>query len=92
MTQKAYVEILSKSLSDLDKSITWLKKSYQKCSLIGIKGSYADSEIEAFETLCNRFGRAVDMLVMKVLRSIDFVELEEPGTRLMWQIVLKKKA
>lgn len=82
MIQKAYVEILSKSLSDLDKSIIWLKKSYQKCSLIGIKGSYADSEIEAFETLCNRFGRAVDMLVMKVLRNIDFVELEEPGTLL----------
>ena len=82
MKQKDYLEILLTSLSDLDKSLAWLKKSYQKCNAIGIKGNYNDLELEAFETLCNRFGRAVDMIVMKVLRNIDFVEIEEPGTLL----------
>ncbi len=82
MKQKDYLEILDKSLSDLDKSLEWLGKSYQKCSIIGIKKKYDEPELEAFETLCNRFGRAVDMIIMKVLRNIDFVEFEETGTLL----------
>lgn len=82
MTQKDYLEILSKSLRDLDKSSAWLERSYQKCRIIGIKENYDETELEAFETLCNRFGRTVDMIVAKVLRNIDFVELEEPGTML----------
>jgi uncharacterized protein YutE (UPF0331/DUF86 family) len=82
MTQKDYLEVLSKSLRDFDKSSVWLERSYQKCRIIGIKGNYDETELEAFETLCSRFGRAVDMIVMKVLRNIDFVELEEPGTML----------
>src|SRR5208283_1963015 len=82
MTQKDYLEILGKSLADLNKSAVWLKRSYEKCRLIGTKENYDESELEAYETLCNRFGRAVDMIVMKVLRNIDFVELEETGTML----------
>lgn len=72
-------ELLCENLRLLEKSILWLLKSYDKAK--GIQ--YIDEEnIEIFETLSNRFGRTVDILINKVLRSLDIYELEYTGTKL----------
>lgn len=72
-------ELLCENLRLLEKSILWLLKSYDKAK--GIQ--HIDEEnIEIFETLSNRFGRTVDILINKVLRSLDIYELEYTGTKL----------
>lgn len=72
-------ELLCENLRLLEKSILWLLKSYDKAKDI----QYIDEEnIEIFETLSNRFGRTVDILINKVLRSLDIYELEYTGTKL----------
>jgi len=49
---------------------------------IGIKEEYLEEEFDAFETFTSRFARTVDIILQKVLRSIDRVELEDQGTLL----------
>jgi hypothetical protein len=44
------------------------------------KDGYSNEEFAQFEVLTSRYARTTDMLVNKVLRSIDTVELEDIGT------------
>lgn len=57
-----------------------MERSIGICNRIGIKADYADEEYDAFETLSSRYVRAIDLMVRKVLRTIDLVEFEQPGT------------
>ncbi|MFZ5495705.1 MAG: HepT-like ribonuclease domain-containing protein [Verrucomicrobiota bacterium] len=41
-----------------------------------------DAQMESVEAYTSRFARAVDLLVNKVLRGLDEVEMEPPGTLL----------
>jgi uncharacterized protein YutE (UPF0331/DUF86 family) len=50
------------------------------CLPVGTKDSLSADEFDAFENLVGRYARAVDVLLHKVFRSIDAVELEEAGT------------
>ena len=72
--------VLAENLSSMDKSTTWLKRSYSKCSRIGIKESYSEDEFDNFENLVGRYARTIDVVVNKVFRSIDSMELEDGGT------------
>ncbi len=64
----------------MDSAISWLERSIGICNRIGIKADYADEEYDAFEALSSRYVRTIDMIVRRVLRTIDLVELERPGT------------
>lgn len=66
-----------KNLTDLKK---WLERSYQACQKIGIKDDYADVEYDTFENLTSRFARTTDYLINRIYRTIDLLELENPGT------------
>ena len=44
MTQKDYLHYLYKTLEDLKKARIWLERSYQKCSAIGIKPHYTQTD------------------------------------------------
>jgi hypothetical protein len=54
--------------------------SYELCQKIGLKEAYTLDELDRFEALTSRFARLSDLLTQKVLRLIDEVELEAPGT------------
>ena len=71
-------EILCENLKMLIKSKKWLEKSYNKITKINLD----EEEYEPFEALSNRFGRCVDILINKVLRSLDIVELEDIDKKL----------
>ena len=64
----------------MESAIHWLRRSLGICAAIGIKKEYAPEEYDAFETLTSRYARTIDLIIRKVLRSIDLVEFEEPGT------------
>ncbi len=74
------IKLLKENLDAMDSAISWLERSIGICNRIGIKADYADEEYDAFETLSSRYARAVDLIVRKVLRTIDLVEFEQPGT------------
>lgn len=73
-------EVLKENQLAMNSAIQWLERSYNLCSKIGIKEDYTDDEYDTFETLTSRYARAIDLIVRKVLRTIDIVEFEQPGT------------
>lgn len=54
--------------------------SFNKCSAIGIKESYEPEELESFESFTGRFARLSDILIQKVFRLLDELELEAQGS------------
>ncbi|MFC1596113.1 hypothetical protein ACFL4D_02365 [Candidatus Margulisiibacteriota bacterium] len=80
MTEKDYIKILSENLILLEEAVTWLKRSSDICGRIGAKEEYSENEYDAFEALTSRFARVSDIVIQKVFRSIDKVELEDRGT------------
>jgi len=78
--QQKYINNLKESLEFLNVSLQWLERSFTKCSAIGIKNELTKDEYDEFENLASRFARTSDILIQKVLKSIDLVEFEPEGT------------
>ena len=74
------LELLQANLAELQKSLDWLRRSYEKCSAIGNKPDYSPDEFDDFENLTSRYARATDLITNKVLRSLDAAELMEAGS------------
>jgi hypothetical protein len=73
-------EVLKNNVQALKSSINWLERSYNKCLLIGIKITYSEEEFDSFENLTSRYARVSDLLIHKVLRSLDAVEFLDSGS------------
>ncbi|HCY37965.1 MAG: hypothetical protein DKM50_04890 [Candidatus Margulisiibacteriota bacterium] len=72
--------LLNEELSILDNSVNVLNYSYNKCLTIGIKEKYQPAELESFESLTGRFSRLSDIIIQKIFRLLDSLELESSGT------------
>lgn len=72
--------LLQKELMLLDDAAKILAYSFGKCSSIGIKEEYDPDELDRFESLTGRFARLSDILIQKMFRLIDIIDLEMPGT------------
>lgn len=73
--------LLRVNLDELKQARVHLDYSYQRIE--GLAGDFkllAEGELESVEAFCGRFARTVDLLVNKVLRSLDRVELLAQGT------------
>ena len=75
-----HVKILQENINVLNLSAEWIKRSYALSCKIGNKENYTEEEFDMLEVLASRYARTTDMLVNKVLRSIDTVESEDIGT------------
>jgi hypothetical protein len=80
MAKKNITEVLKNNVQALQLSINWLVRSYNKCLLIGIKTVYSEDEFDSFENLISRYARSSDLLIHKVLRSLDAVEFLDSGS------------
>jgi uncharacterized protein YutE (UPF0331/DUF86 family) len=74
--------ILLENLEGMRRSVRWLKRSHARCSRIGVKEHYTEDEFDEFENLTSRYARMLDVILNKVFRSIDAIELEDGGTLL----------
>ena len=45
-----------------------------------MKSAYSEDEFDEFENLTSRFARTTDLIISKILRTIDTVELMDPGS------------
>jgi predicted metal-binding transcription factor (methanogenesis marker protein 9) len=77
---KEFLEILKKELLSLSKSMTLFQGSYDRCCKIGDKANYSSDELESFEALTARYSRLSDLLLQKIFRLIDSLELVDQGT------------
>ncbi|GAB6076357.1 hypothetical protein [Desulfurobacterium crinifex] len=73
-------ELLQESLEMLEKSLSYLIESYEKCKKIGIKDNYNSQELIEFEALTSRFARTVDILTARAIRSLLRFLREEKNT------------
>ena len=71
---------LKKVLEQINEATKHLKASYTRCQNSGLKEPHSEEDLIDFEALTSRFARVTDMLVHKLYRSIDSVELIEGGT------------
>jgi uncharacterized protein YutE (UPF0331/DUF86 family) len=76
----AILETLRVNLKNLAASLNWLHRSFDLCVKIGIKSEYREDEFDQFENLTSRYARTTDLLINKILRSIDAVELLDSGS------------
>jgi uncharacterized protein YutE (UPF0331/DUF86 family) len=76
-------ELLAQALAELVEARRHLDYSHQQAAgLPDTLAGVTEPQLESMEAFTSRFARAVDLLVNKVLRSLDRVELEPPGTLL----------
>ncbi len=75
-------KVFCENLNLLEKNVKWLLKSYEKAKNINLDKELSEEDLEVLETLSNRFGRTVDILINKVLRGLDIIELEDISRKL----------
>jgi len=80
VTSNEALLVLQEFLEQMQESLKWLRRSYDQCKAIGVKENYTEDEFDKLENLCSRFARSIDLIVNKVFRSLDKVELEDGGT------------
>lgn len=73
-------EVLNQELVQLENARDILQYSYEKCCRIGVKIGFTYEELESFEALTSRFARLSDIIIQKILRFFDVLDLEEAGT------------
>ncbi len=79
MKQKQLL-LLQAELALMDKATEHLRFSYQRCQALENKENYTFDELEHFESLTSRFARLSDLIIQKMFRLIDQLDLEEQGT------------
>ena len=67
-------------LSDLEKAGDVLSYSVEKCNKIPMSEGLSYEELESYEALTSRFARLSDIIIQKVLRAIDSLDLDDEGT------------
>lgn len=78
----AYKDLLLLTLNETLSALEHLTFSYEKVLDLRSKEKWTETELESLEAFTSRFARMVDLLVHRLLRSIDRYELQEPGTLL----------
>ena len=74
------IELLKEELADLQLAAAHLGYSLERChNLIG-QEEISPEQLERLESLTSRFARLADLLIQRIFRLIDDVELEGSGT------------
>ena len=75
----AKTKLLQQQLQSMHKAARGLEWSLLRCQPLNLKQLDEEGE-EKFETLTARFARVSDILIQKVFRLVDELDLESPGT------------
>lgn len=78
--KKTSIENLLASKEQLQSALKWLERSLSQCNTIELNAKFTDDDFDKFENLTSRFARVTDLLINKVYRAIDRVELKQPGS------------
>jgi hypothetical protein len=78
--KKDHIQNLMQSVQQILQAEQHLRISYKRCQKIGLEGPHTEESLIEFEALTGRFARLIDMLVHKLFRAVDVVELVDTGT------------
>jgi uncharacterized protein YutE (UPF0331/DUF86 family) len=67
-------------INSLDDAAEILKYSQRNCTTIGLKQEYSFEEMDHLEAFTSRFARLSDIVIQKMFRIIDKIDLEDEGT------------
>ncbi len=73
-------DCLKQELIALEKAGDVLQYSYKKCRSIKLLDGLSYEEQEGFEALTSRFARLSDLIIQKIFRLLDILDLEDEGT------------
>lgn len=73
-------DTLKQELCDLEKARDVLQYSYEKCCGIELINGLSYEEQERFEALTSRFARLSDIIIQRIFRLLDILDLEDKGT------------
>lgn len=79
-TDVQLLKLLEKDLDRLQKSANVLSRSYETCKKFEVSNYYSYEELTELEALSSRFSRLVDLLVQKIFRTVDIINLAPEGT------------
>lgn len=82
MKQADHIAALSQTLRQLDESARWLRRSFTRCRRVKDRRELTPADLDAFEALTSRYARTSDMVLQKLFRGLDAIELEDGGTLL----------
>ena len=82
MKYPEHIRALEETLRQLDDGAKWLGRSLKRCQKAAGKKELSAAEIDAFEALTSRFARLSEMILQKLFRGLDHIELEDSGTLL----------
>jgi len=79
-TKRTALENLTACSEQLQGALKWLNRSYLQCQSISLETKFTDEDFDKLENLTSRFARVTDILIHKMYRAIDVVELKQPGS------------
>ena len=74
------IEHLRSTIKQFEEALKWLNRSYKICKKHFPEVHYTEEQLDDFEALTARFARSVDMLIHKVFRAMDAVEMVQEGS------------
>ncbi len=74
--------LLRNELDNLDKAAAYLAASIERSSGLAGRSDLGAEELERLESMASRFARLSDLLVQRVMRSVDDLELISEGSLL----------
>jgi uncharacterized protein YutE (UPF0331/DUF86 family) len=74
------IKLLEESLQQASDAAGHLKKSIERCKGFGSSPPYTEEQLIDLEALTGRFARVSDLLVQKVLKTIQRLDRDTPGT------------
>ncbi|MCP4325926.1 MAG: hypothetical protein GY787_29645 [Alteromonadales bacterium] len=74
------IENLKNNQEQLSGALKWLDRSFNQCKSIDTTTRFSDDDFDKLENLTSRFARVTDLLINKMYRAIDAVELKQPGS------------
>ena len=82
MTAADLAMLLKRSIEQAEKLAKWTNRSLHLVKDVGLRTPLSPEDLDAFEALTGRFARLSDLLMKRVFRLLDAVELEDEGTLL----------
>lgn len=85
MKKSLYAQQLRAAAEELRSAVEHLefsRDSVARLETVALTAEWSPEALEKVEALTSRFARVVDLLIHRVFRSIDFYELQEPGSLL----------
>ena len=74
------IELIKEELADLELAAAHLGYSLERCQNLMGQEDISPEQLERLESLTSRFARLADLLIQRIFRLIDDVELEGSGT------------